>query len=174
MIINKLIRTNKTDNTSTYITTVQYKQKVRTNEVKTQNRNKKTKAIENKTYHYKEVTIPADIVKYFETLLNGELLEVSYIVIGELQYITPFNVEGVDWSGLDPSYNQDTRPERSPVFQVRRQGNPKRPRYYIRFRGGVELADFITFTLNTSIIDVTAPEGVELLGVWEVSGLQLV
>lgn len=153
--------------------TIQYKQKVRTNKVTSQRRTKKTSGTTPQIYNYYEITIPTDIIKYFESLTGEEITQLTYIVFEDLQYITPYTPEGVDYSRLNPGYTRETRPERAPLLRVRRQGNKDRPRYYIRFRHGVELADFVTFTLNNSIIDVTAPEGVELLGVWEVEGLRL-
>lgn len=106
---------------------VTYKQKVTINKIKNKN----------KTYEYKEVNIPVELLTYWKEILKEDiehLYLVTYINNGVTgNFITPCKVEyDTDLTGFNNSTEVPIVPERIIVIPLRKHGKPNNRKYFIR------------------------------------------
>lgn len=141
-------------NTHNNLLNIVYKQKINVNKI---NRKKENKIV--KTYEYKEVNIPVELITYWKDILKQELNTlylVTYYYNGiEKNFITPLEVTyETDITGLKNDSENIINPERIVEIPVRTHGTPKDKKYFIRHSKNFTFTeDFLTWTVNPYLND---------------------
>lgn len=143
-------------NTHNNFLNIVYKQKVTVNKINRKDKNKKV----TKTYEYKEVNIPVELLTYWNSILSCEEIEelflVTYIVNGVTgNFITPVKVEyDTDLSSFCNNTEVPIVPERIISIPLRKHGKASNPKYYIRHNKMFTFTeDYLTWVLNPYLKD---------------------
>lgn len=141
-------------NTHKNLLNIVYKQKININRI---SRKKEDKVV--KTYEYKEVNIPVDLINYWKDILKQEL-ETLYLVTYyydgiEKNFITPLQVTyDTDITGLKNDSDIIITPERIVEIPVRTHGKATDKKYFIRHSKKFTFTeDFLTWTVNPYVSD---------------------
>lgn len=144
-------------NTHNNFLNIVYKQKVSIYKINRKNKDNKV----TKTYEYKEVNIPVEILNYWKSILGKsfnltELYLVTYIVNGVTSnFITPLKVEySTDLTGFCNSTEVPIVPERIINIPIRKHGKATNPKYFIRHNKSFSFTeDFVTWIVNPYLED---------------------
>lgn len=132
-----------------------YKQNISINKIKNNN----------KTYEYKEVNIPVELLNYWNTITPEEIKTICYVVsLHEgvtTSFITPstlepkeVNLEDVDLSLLH-NVSKRVTPYRVIPIKLRKRGNSKKLKYFIRLNDKefVTPKEYVQFKINPYLDD---------------------
>lgn len=137
-------------NTHTNKLEIRYKQQITINKVNTA-----------KGYVYKEITIPTELIRYYNSITQEEISNLYYVICNydgnNKHFITPFEVsEFTEVSSLYPTAEDIVTPVRVIKLKVGIHGNKsKNPRYFFRLNEKLVTVteDHILFSINPYLED---------------------
>ena len=134
---------------------VVYKQNLSTNKINNKN----------KLYAYKEINLPVELLKYWQSITKEEIKTIAYVISlhggVKTSFITPLTVkpEDVNLSDNDISMLHNTAetvtPFRVVPLRVYKRGKPERPNYFIRLKDTefITNVEYVEFIVNPYIDD---------------------
>lgn len=132
-----------------------YKQKISINKIENQN----------KTYEYKEIYLPVELLNYWNSILSEKIETIFYVISNyggvNTTFITPSAEEpkNIDVKNMDISIlhnvSQMVTPYRVIPIKLRKRGNPDNLKYFIRLNNKefVTGKEYVRFKINPYLDD---------------------
>ena len=136
-------------NTEENIINIVYEQNISINKIKNKT----------KTYEYKQINIPVELLTYWKSILHDEIRSICYIISEHngtyTNFITPSAElpEDVDYSNTDISLlhnvSKKVKPYRVIPLKLRKRGAKNNPKYFIRLNDDfITQCEYVRFIIN--------------------------